>query len=262
MSSGSAFADAILSLSADSNDSACVALFMQLLRESPGLRRWLATAFLEPRTRSRLARYLRDKERPPRHASQRRHLLAWLAHSSHAFETDIARLAHARMPVSAAPYGGLTRGQVAGLIRRCQSGGEGDVALASFLLARAWRQAPADAPPNASLLVMSSLFLQAVFAGDAPSVPLIRHLTKAMEFFHGHPRGSITRTHYGHASWWKLSVLHYMLNHPRPRYCTRDFIKHLDAQKITVDAKDLRRFCKKHHIARDTRPGRPRSMIL
>jgi hypothetical protein len=28
----------------------------------------------------------------------------------------------------------------------------------------------------------------------------------------------------------------------RPRYRTRDFIKHLDAQKITVDAKDLRRF--------------------
>ncbi|OAM89037.1 hypothetical protein OH491_12295 [Termitidicoccus mucosus] len=258
MSSGSAFADAILSLSADSNDSACVALFMQLLRESPGLRYWLATVFLEPRTRARLARYLRDKERPPGHASQGRNLLAWLAHANTALETDAARLAHARAPASAAPYGGLTRGQVAGLIRRCQSGGEGDVALASFLLARAWWQSPAGAPPNASLLLLGGLFLQAVFAGDAPSGPLIRHLTKAMEFFHGRPRGSITRSHYGHASWWKLSVLHYMLNHPRPRYRTRDFIKHLDAQKITVDAKDLRRFCKRHGIVRDTRPGRPK----
>ncbi|WP_334318984.1 hypothetical protein OH491_24625 [Termitidicoccus mucosus] len=52
-----------------------------------------------------------------------------------------------------------------------------------------------------------------------------------------------------------------MLNHPSPRYRTRDFIKHLGAQKISVDAKDLRRFCKKHRIARDTRPGRPKCIV-
>ncbi|OAM89985.1 hypothetical protein OH491_16780 [Termitidicoccus mucosus] len=260
MPSSTAFADAILSLSADSNDSACVALFMQLLRESPGLHRWLATAFLDPRTRTRLVRYLRDKERPPGHAVRGRQLLAWLAHANAALEIDTAALArtHALAPVSASPHGGLTRAQMIHLIRRYQADGAGNIALVPFLIAHAWRQAPDGAPPSAALLLMGGIFFQAVFAGDTPSSSLIRHLAKAVEFFHGQPLGSITRAHFGYVNWWKLSVLHYMLNHPKPCYRTRDFARHLAVQKITVDTKDLRRFCKKHGITRDIRPGRPR----
>jgi len=90
-----------------------------------------------------------------------------------------------------------------------------------------------------------------------PVPPLVTHLAKAAEFFRGQPRGSIARAHFGYVNWWKLSVLHYMRNHPKPRYCTRDFSRHLAAQKISVDSKDIRRFCQKHGIVRDTRPGRP-----
>ena len=258
MPSCSALADAILSLSADSKDSAGVMLFMQLLRESPGLRNWLGSAFLEPRTRARLACCLRGKEHPPGRASRGRHFLAWLAHADTALEADTTVLACNHMPESATAYGGLTRAQVVQLIRRYQSGGAGNITLAPFLLAHAWRQAPAGAPPNAALLLISGMFLQEMFSNEAQALPLIRHLAKAVEFFHGQPRGSITRAHFGYVNWWKLHVLHYMLNHPKPRYCTREFSRHLTAQKITVDTKDLRRFCQKHGIVRDIRPGRPR----
>ena len=253
--------DAIFSALADSNDTAAVALFMALLRESSGLRRWLGTAFLDPRTRSRLASYLSEKTHPPRHAVRGRHLLAWLAQTDTALATDTALLARAHADTNSASYGGITRAEVIQLIRRYQAGGagaSGGIALAPFLLAHAWRQAPSDTPPRAALLLMSGRYFQSAFSDNNTQQNLVRHLTKAEEFFDGQPRGTITRAHFGYANWWKLTVLHYMLNHPKPCYCTRDFSRHLRAQKITVDTKDIRRFCKKHGIARDTRPGRPK----
>lgn len=252
--------DAIFSALADYNDTAAVALFVTLLRESPGLRRWLGSAFLEPRTRSRLASYLARKTHPPRHATRGRHLLAWLAQTDSALEIDTTSLARYHAETNAALYGGITRAEVIQLIRRYQAGGagaSGGIALAPFLLAHAWRQAPADTPPRAALLLMSGRYFQAAFSESNAPQNLVRHLAKAEEFFDRQPRGTITRAHFGYANWWKLSVLHYMLNHPKPCYCTRDFSRHLRTQKINVDAKDIRRFCKKHSILRDVRAGRP-----
>jgi hypothetical protein len=50
-----------------------------------------------------------------------------------------------------------------------------------------------------------------------------------------------------------------MLAHPKPAYRLRELARHLESQKIHVDAADIRRFCRKHRIARDTRPGRPKT---
>ncbi|MDF9832331.1 hypothetical protein M2103_000541 [Ereboglobus sp. PH5-5] len=247
--------DELFALLGDTHETAAVTLFLQLLRESPMLRNWLGTAFLEPHTRSRLAAYLRGEEH---HASRGNHLLAWLAHASDARESFTAALARDHKSASVSTYGGLTRAQVVRLIRRYQSGGANGINLLPFLLIHAWRQVPNNARPNAALLLMGGMVLRELFADKPSSLQLIRHLEKAIEFFHGQPRGAITRMHFGYVNWWKLSVLHYMLNNPKPRYCTRDFAKHLLAQKISVDPKDLRRFCQKHGIVRDTRPGRPR----
>lgn len=256
----SALERVIFSALADTNDNAVVELFIQLLRESPGLRRWLCSAFLDANTRSRLADYIGGKTHPPRHASHGKRLLAWLAQSSHAFDSDTAALVRKHSLPTKTSYGGLTRSQVIELIRRYQAGGagaSGGIELASFLLTHAWRQASPNTLPRAALLLLSGGYFQTAFDESGSQLPLLRHLAKAAEFFEGQPRGSITRAHYGYANWWKLSVLHYMLNHPKPRYCTRNFTRHLAAQKITVDTKDIRRFCKKHRIVQDTRPGRP-----
>ncbi|AWI09542.1 hypothetical protein [Ereboglobus luteus] len=248
--------DELFALLGDTRETAAVTLFLQLLRESPCLRNWLGTAFLEPRTRSRLAAYLRGEEH---HASRGSHLLAWFAHTSDARESFTATLACDHRPASVSTYGGLTRAQVVRLVRRYQSGGASGINLLPFLLIHAWRQLPNNARPSAALLLMGGMVLQELFSDKLSSLQLMRHFTKAVEFFHGQLHGTITRMHFGYVNWWKLSVLHYMLNHPKPCYCTRDFSQHLAAQKISVDPKDLRRFCQKHGIVRDTRPGRPRS---
>ncbi|AWI08313.1 hypothetical protein [Ereboglobus luteus] len=248
--------DELFALLGDTHETAAVTIFLQLLRESPCLRNWLGTAFLEPHTRSRLAAYLRGEER---HAGRGRHLLAWFAHASDARESFMAALARDHRPASISTYGGLTRAQVVRLIRRYQSGGANGTNLLPFLLIHAWRQVPNTARPNAALLLMGGMVLQEMFSGKPSSLQLIRHFTKAVEFFHDQPRGAISRMHFGYVNWWKLSVLHYMLNNPKPRYRTRDFTRHLASMKINIDPKDLRRFCQKHGIVRDTRPGRPKT---
>ncbi|MDF9828529.1 hypothetical protein M2447_002653 [Ereboglobus sp. PH5-10] len=250
--------DDLFATIANGNDAACVTLFIQLLRESPNLRHWLFSAFLNPDTRSRLSRHLSGKAHPPRHSTQGRHLLAWFANTDIALASDASLLSQKH--TASKPYGGLTRAEVVELIRRYQAGGantSGGIELAPFLLVHAWRRATPDMLQRASLLLMSGHFFQASFSECSKTPNLIRHLAKAADFFHGQPRGTITRAHYGYANWWKLSVLHYMLNHPKACYCTRDFTKHLSVQKITVATKDIRRFCKKHGIVQNPRPGRP-----
>lgn len=247
--------DELFALLGDTHETATATLFLQLLRESPGLRNWLGTAFLEPRTRSRLTAYLRGEEH---HASRGHYLLAWFAHASDARESFTVALARDHKPASVSSYGGLTRAQVVRLVRRYQSGGADGINLLPFMLIHAWRQSPDRARPSAALLLMGGMVLQELFSGKPTSLQLMRHLEKAVEFFHGQSRGAITRMHFGYVNWWKLSVLHYMLNHPKPRYCTRDFSRHLATLKISVDTKELRRFCQKHGIVRDTRPGRPK----
>lgn len=249
----------MMSLLADSNNAACIALFMDLLRESSGLRRWLNTAFLDAKTRARLARYLVGNEHPPRHGSRGQKLLAWLSDTGHALDAEAKSLTPCFASIAPSSYGGLTRPQIVQLIRRYQSGGAGNIKLPAFLLAHAWKQMAPRSMPSAALLAISGRFLHAAFVENGKRRELLGHFMKASEFLWGRPHGAITRADYGYANWWKLSVLHYMLNHPKASYCTRDFIRLLAAQKIRVDTKDVRRFCKKHCIAQDPRPGRPKS---
>ena len=49
-----------------------------------------------------------------------------------------------------------------------------------------------------------------------------------------------------------------MLNHAKPNYRTSELTAYLATKKIRVSGKLIRRFCARHGIARDTRPGRPR----
>ncbi|AWI09643.1 hypothetical protein M2447_002195 [Ereboglobus sp. PH5-10] len=250
--------DALFATIANGSDAACVTLFIQLLRESPNLRHWLFSAFLNPDTRSRLSRHLSGKTHPPRHSAHGRHLLSWLANTDKALARDAVLLSQNH--TTSAPYGGLTHAQVINLIRRYQAGGtkaSGGIELSAFLLAHAWRRALPDLSNRAALLLISGRFFQAAFSGHCANLELVQNLVKAAEFFRGQPRGSITRAHFGYTNWWKLSVLHYMLNNPKPRYCIRDFRRHLRTQKIIVETKDVRRFCKKHGILRNSRPGRP-----
>lgn len=255
--------DDLFSLLAESRESASARLFVRLLKHSPELHHWLKTAFLDTRTRERLDVYLAGSIKPPENT---RNFLSWLAHSDELLIEEQAILkstldggrgrigarSRAKFGKRAGTgiYGGLTRAQVAQLIRKHQAG---NIHLAPFLLTHAWRCASL---PDAVLLLASARYCERALARDRPN--LARQLGKAAEFYRKKPPGSISRSHYGLSVWWRLSILHYLLNHPKPSYRTGELKQHLASQGIAVDPNDIRRFCQKNGIARDTKPGRPR----
>jgi hypothetical protein len=240
-------ADDLFSLLAEFRENASARLFLRLLKHAPELRYWLDTAFLDTRVRARLDACLAGREKPP---ANTRNLLSWLAYSEKPHIEEQARLrkTHVGGKTDALIYGGLTRAEVVRLIRKHQAG---SIHLAPFLLVHAWR----SNLPDAILLLASACYCERALARDRPD--LVRQLGKAAEFYHKKPPGSISRAHYGLSAWWRLSVLHYLLNHPKPAYRTGELKRHLASLGITVEPNDIRRFCKKNGIARDTRPGRP-----
>ena len=244
--------DDIDALLHDTTQTASVALLVTLLRTTPGLRQWLRATMLDPDMRHRLNAYLDGKLSPPAQQTSGRNLLAWVAGIKAPLDDtdpDHLRAAYG----SAAPtYGGLTRAQVFALIRHRQAG---PLALAPFLLVALWRKAAANKTALPAALLATQKFFEASIVRDTPA--LLRQLAHAAGFFQGHGLRKIGKTHYGHAQWWQLNILAYMLAHPRPAYQPKEFSRHLAAQKLHVDSADIRRFCRKQKIARDKRPGRP-----
>lgn len=87
----------------------------------------------------------------------------------------------------------------------------------------------------------------------------IRHVGKTLRFLATQEKVSKRRGLFGHADWWKLNALFYMLRHPRESYRTRELRAHLSDLGIEVGTKDIRRFCTRHGIRRDMRGGRPKA---
>jgi hypothetical protein len=238
----------VLELLAENPDDAAVALFTRLCRQSPKLRAWLWGAFARsPKTRGEFARILEQKGVKADNLT-----LAHVAGEDHARELEYARLRGNWLTASTLrPYGGLSRPEVVGWIRRYQSG---SLHPATFQLVLAWRRTRGTEPADAALVCASAAFLAEALGRNNRG--LLRQLVRIDRFFSA--REKLGRAAYGHMHRWKVQVLIYVLNHPKPRYRTSELTAHLATKKIQVSGKLIRRFCASHHIARDTRPGRPR----
>jgi hypothetical protein len=241
-----------LALRAAKDDDAAVRTFLELLQDSPVLARWLWEHFANSSaTRQRLARYLKDGQVPKANGNR---LLGWLAGGADPLAASRACVATFRgNQMTDKPYGGLSRSVVWRLIRRYQAG---NIDVGAFLLVYGWRFPETVSGGRLRLGRASAAFFVEAIQGNRPE--LLRHAAKAHEFLADKQKGTIGRSDYGYANWWKLSVLAYALNNPKPHYRTGELREHLIAQRLKVDVKDIREFCKKHGIRRDTQPGRPR----
>ncbi|OAM90023.1 hypothetical protein OH491_19095 [Termitidicoccus mucosus] len=249
------FIEKILATLSDADDRAGVGQFLSLLRRVPGLRQWYRAVSLDTMARQRLDAYLDGKMTPLPNACAGRRLLKWLAGATAATEDEAADLK--RYKIAPANFGGLSRSQIFALIRRYQAG---RIDCASFLMMLAWRRELAGgaggqviSPATAAATMQ---FLGEAVAGGRSR--LFHHLALAAEFFDGQAIGAVKGAQFGHSAWWKLNLLGYMLHHPRPAYRTGEFERFLAGLKLAVDPADIRRFCRRHKIARDTRPGRPK----
>jgi hypothetical protein len=227
-------------------------LFIQLLRRAPLLRHWLWHEFArsEP-TRTRFTEFLCGRIESPVPVGPK--LFSWLAGEQAAYlaERDTLRQLF-QHKITANIYGGLNRAAVENLIRRYQAGNRD---YGAFLLLYAWRKhLTGKSRAELRLVQASHVFLQALAAEQGTN--RAKQLLRAQGYFTDHP-GPLNRTDYGFSDWWKISVLLYMLNHPKAQYRTSEFCRHLLGERLRVDPKDVRAFCKAHGIARDSRVGRP-----
>jgi phosphoserine phosphatase len=238
----------VLELLAEDPDDAAVALFTRLCRQSPKLRAWLWDEFARsPKTRAEFARILEQQGVKADHLT-----LAHAAGEDRARSLENARLRGDWLTASTLrPYGGLSRPEVEGWIRRYQSG---SLHPATFQLVLAWRRTRGTEPADAALVRASAAFLAEALGRDNRG--LLRQLVRIERFFGA--REKLGRAAYGHLHRWKVHLLLYVLNHPKRCYRTGELTAHLAGKKIRVSGKLIRRFCVRHGIARDTRPGRPR----
>jgi hypothetical protein len=165
---------------------------------------------------------------------------------------EVARL-KAETGISARLYGGRTWTEMELLVRRYQAG---NLDLGVFLLARHWRKLGDRARFAPELQRAGVELLDAVIRHG--ETRLWANLPRALSLL-SHTNKTNLRGAFGHADWWKVHALLYMMRRPRPAYRTREVRAHLTKLGLAISSLDFRRFCKRHGIRRDMRAGRPRT---
>lgn len=235
--------DPLLRRLSASDETASLALVVELCRQCPALRLWLWYDFVrDPKLRQRLGAVVDDAaQSPPSRFID-------LSDDGGSWREEQKRL-RAELPTR--PFGGLSLRQVETLLRRFQAGG---IDLGTFVLARDWREAGRASPAQIWAGVQ---FLDALL--PARDWRLHRNLADAFTFLRRFGKKSKRRASFSPADWWKAQTLFYMLRHPRPAYRTRELRAQLATLGVEVSTKDMRRFCARHGIAKDVRAGRPRT---
>ena len=228
----------------ESDESATVALFMTLYRQSPELRLWLREDF----ARSQLVQDAFDglalRSNPPPVAR-----FAELTDGNRPWLEERRRL---KRRISGRLFAGLTWKEILGLAHEYQAGG---VDLGVYLLVRDWRRSGEASP---ALMWAGLALLESVLSTGRRR--LLRHLNDALALTGKRARKSELRQALGYTAWWKLQAVLYMLQHPAPAYRTRELQGHLASLGLKISRLDIRRFCTRHGIRRDMRAGRPRKL--
>jgi hypothetical protein len=225
----------------NSDESATIAMLIQLCRESRELRHWLWEEFgRDAKVREDFSKIVGNPAVPP----VRRFIELT---SSGPVWLEECRLLREQFP--ARIYGGLTWNEVMQLVRHYQAG---TIDLGVFLLVDQWQKAGKSSP---ALKWAGTEFLEGVIPSGRRR--LLRHLEKALAFLKGYKNKAKRRAMLGYGDRWKMHVMLHILRHPSGCYRTRELCAHLATLGFKISAKDMRRFCARHGIRRDMRPGRP-----
>jgi hypothetical protein len=144
--------------------------------------------------------------------------------------------------------------EILALIKGYQAG---SLDVMAFVLVRLWRRfANAGSREIPFVLQAATMRYWATLASDR-SGRIARDLADVLMFCRERAGRVIGEADFGHASTWKIHLLVYLLDHPRPRYKLGELHHSLPAKYRHVDRRELRDFCQLHGIRRDQRAGRP-----
>lgn len=239
---------AVLECLAEERSTAAIRLLAELCRSEPELRDWLWNEFArDSDVRSRLAQLIDTSVVPVDGING----FAQLNGEDRAWRVEQNRLRESNGQ-ELGIFGGLTWSEMEQVFRQYEAG---SLDLGTFMLAHDWNEAGRSGKTPPELMRASVAFLCSVSRDDKR---LLYHFHRALALVERFESPRERRTAVGYTEWWKLQALRYMLRHPRPAYRTRDARAHLASIGLEVSSLDIRRFCNRHGIRRDTRPGRPR----
>jgi hypothetical protein len=148
--------------------------------------------------------------------------------------------------------------EILALIKGYQAG---SLDVMAFVLVRLWRRFASSGRRELPFALQAATARYwAALAGDR-SGRMGRDLAGVLQFFQERSGRVIGEADFGHASTWKIHLLVYLLDHPRPRYKLGELHDSLPAKYRHVDRRELRDFCQRHGIRRDPRSGRPAGAI-
>ena len=224
------------------DEAAELQLLIDLCRRSLRVRSWLFGRFAhEPATRAAFRASLADPTLSNEWLWPRALRNALLPESGHPAPGE-------------GPHGGLSEMQVLALIKGYQAG---LLDVTAFVLARLWRQfLRSDRKDVPLALQLASARHWGAMAND-DSGRMVRDLSKVLRFFRERSGRTVGEEDFGHANSWKIHVLVHILDHPRPSYKADDLHRSLPTKYRHVARRELHRFCRRHGIRRDQRPGRP-----
>jgi hypothetical protein len=163
-------------------------------------------------------------------------------------------LAHAIRSASGGSHGGLSEMEILALIKGYQAG---SLDVLAFVLVRLWRRFLGSGRKEVPFALQAATARYwAALASDRTG-RMARHLADVLQFFRERSGRAIGEADFGHACTWKIHLLVYLLDHPRPRYKLGELHESLPAKYRHVDRRELRDFCQCHGICRDKRAGRP-----
>lgn len=216
--------------------------FTELCRRSLAIRSWLFARFAgEPATRAAFRKLLSGRPGSPSQAASWSQRLTGEVASDDLHSTNQGSL-----------HGGLSRTQVLALIMRHQFE---RMDLRTFFLVRLWMRFLATGRQEIPVgLCSATLDHWRALITDSEG-RLMQDAMRAVRFFNERSKRPIGETDFGYINTWKIHVLLYILDRPKTRYQVAELCAALPQKYRGLDRRQIRRFCQRHGIRRDTKPG-------
>jgi len=216
--------------------------FIRVCRRSLFVRAWLVGTFAKkPATQSAFQKLLTDPSS--------------IGSDAPLWSPAVAEKVFSKPPrqiVGKGPHGGLSEAQILALIKRYQGGG---MDVMTFLLVRLWTRLAASGHKDIPVGFLDAITGHWTAVASDPSGRLVHDFLRAVRFFHERSGQVIGEADFGHANSWKIHVLLYILDYPKPRYQVGELHANLPVKYRHADRRSIRQFCKEHGIRRDQKPG-------
>lgn len=155
-------------------------------------------------------------------------------------------------------YGGLTRKELLVLLEQYKAGKR---SLGTYMLIRAWKKHGSNSSksPDIRLKQLTLDFFEQAIADNRTD--FFKEIAETLQFLKDEEYRDNGQWNHDPSQWWQFHLLLYILEHPKEKYAMRELVRHFE-QEVGANempsTKTLRKFCREHGIALDSKPGAPK----